>query len=61
MSYTCLYDLSSQHAKVVAGTSDNRAQLVASDFDAAKEEWERILLSEDEGDAEGDGCDAEGD
>jgi hypothetical protein len=40
--------------KVVAGTSDNRAQLLASDFDAAIKEWDTMLLSEDEGDGEGD-------
>jgi hypothetical protein len=57
--------LSREHAKVIVGVSDNRAQLVASDFDAAKKEWEAILLSEDGGDgeeeAEGDGCDDEED
>ena len=40
--------------KVVAGTSDNCAQLLASNFDAAKKEWDTMLLSEDEGDGEGD-------
>jgi hypothetical protein len=55
--------LSREHAKVIV-VSDNRTQLVASDFDAAKKEWEAILLSEDgdgEEEGEGDGCDDEED
>jgi hypothetical protein len=49
-----LLDSIRQHVKVVAGTSDNCAQLLASDFDAAKKKWDTMLLSEDEGDGEGD-------
>jgi hypothetical protein len=40
--------LSSQHAKVVVGTSNNHAQLGSSDFKVAKKEWENILLLKDD-------------